>query len=41
MDPASFIFGIGAGLAIGIAYYEFSRGRRRGPDGGDQNGRSG
>jgi hypothetical protein len=25
MDPASFIFGIGVGLAMGIAYYEFSR----------------
>jgi hypothetical protein len=28
MDPVSFIFGIGVGLAMGIAYYEFSRGRR-------------
>jgi hypothetical protein len=35
MDPASFIFGIGVGLAMGIAYYEFNRGRWRGPDKSD------
>ncbi len=30
MDPVSFIFGIGVGLAIGIAYHESSKRRRRG-----------
>jgi hypothetical protein len=35
MDPASFIFGIGVGLAMAIAYYEFSRPNQRGRDKSD------
>ena len=35
MDPASFIFGIGVGLAMGIAYYEFSRRGQRERDKSD------
>lgn len=35
MDPASFISGIGVGIAMAIAYYEFYRRGQKGPDKSD------